>query len=276
MLSRIEVRNPQGSLLSLLMEDTNAGYSIQDFGGIGPVKATIVSSSFAQLDGVQFHSTRREARNLTLRLGLEPVYGGYSVGQLRQNLYDFFMTEMPVNLRCVMDADEAGLEVDIYGVVESCEPAIFDKTPVVDVSIMCANPDFFNRVPVTLSGSSTAGTTETLISYLGTVETGIKFALNVDRSLAEFAIYLKLPSTELQILEFNTPLVSGDVLNINTIKKEKSVTLTRLGVTSPILYGVTPQSSWVELRKGSNYIRVYATGAAVPYTLEYTTKYGAL
>lgn len=273
MLSVIEVRNPQGSLLSLLMEDTNNGYSVQDFGGIGPVKATIVSSGFAQLDGVQVHSTKREARNLTLRLGLEPVYGLYSVGQLRQNLYDFFMTEMPVALRCIM---EDGLELDVYGVVESCEPAIFDKTPVVDVSIYCASSDFFNRVPVILSGSSTAGATETLINYLGTVETGVKFTLNVDRTLAEFAIYLKLPSTELQILEFEAPLVSGDMLKINTIKREKSVTLTRLGVTSPILYGVSPQSSWVELFKGSNYIRVYATGAAIPYTLEYTTKYGAL
>lgn len=273
MIKKIEARNPRNFLLTLLMEDNNSGYTVRDVPGITPVRATIASSSFANLDGTQYHTARRDARNLVIKLGLEPVFGLYSVEQLRKNLYNFFMPKMPVALRLIME-DE--LEVDIMGRVETCEPDVFSEDPAVVVSIMCFDPDFFDRTPVILSGSTTAGTTETLIEYPGNSETGVLFTLNVDRTIGEFTIYLKLPSEELQVMEFEAPLVNGDVLKISTVRGNKFATLTRLGTTTPIVYGVSPQSSWFELDSGDNYIRVHATGAAIPYTLEWITKYGAL
>lgn len=273
MISTIEVRNPNGALLSLMFEDTNTGYIIEDVGGITPVKATIVTSSFGQSDGVQFHATHREARNIMLKLGLEPVPGLYSVGRLRQNLYDWFMTEMPVHLRFVMDDN---LEIDIYGRVESCEPDVFERDPKVNISILCPQPDFFDRTTVVVSGSSTSISSVTNVNYVGSIEAGVLFTLNVNRTLSEFSIYAELPNGDLQVLDFEKALVNGDIVRISTIQGNKFVTLTHLGVTSSILPAVSPQSSFIEFRKGTNKLRVYATGAAIPYTLEYVTKYGAL
>jgi hypothetical protein len=35
-------------------------------------------------------------------------------------------------------------------------------------------------------------------------------------------------------------------------------------------------STWINFFPGTNYIRVYADGAAIPFTIEYTTKLGGL
>lgn len=276
MINTIEVRNPNGALLSLTFEDTNTGYIIEDVGGITPVKATIVTSSFGQSDGVQYHATHREARNVTIKLGLEPVPGISSVGKLRKNLYDWFMTEMPVHLRFIMDDSEDNLEVDVYGRVESCEPDVFERDPKINISILCPQPDFFDRTSVTVSGSTTSSSTVTNVNYAGSVEAGVLFTLNVNRTLSDFSIYVELPNGDLQVLDFEKALVNGDVVRISTIQGNKFVTLTHLGVTSSILPAMSPQSSFIELRKGINKLRVYATGAAIPYTFEYVTKYGAL
>jgi hypothetical protein len=77
-------------------------------------------------------------------------------------------------------------------------------------------------------------------------------------------------------MEFIAPLSANDVLTISTVPRAKGATLTRLGSDSSILYGIPGYSSWITLYPGENYLRVYATGASVPYTIEYTNRYGAL
>lgn len=273
MLTKVEVRNSRGQLLTLPMEDVQTGYLIQDIGGLGPVKATLVSSSFAQLDGEQYHSSRREARNLTIRLGLEPDYRTGSVQAQRMQLYNYFMTKSEVDLKFFMLGQPA---VDITGRVETCEPAIFSQEPAVDVSIMCFDPDFYDPDPVIVSGTSTSGATETLVTYNGSIETGLLFTLNVNRTMSEFTIYHRLPNDVLRTMDFSVPLINADVVEVSTVRGVKGVTLTRSGTNSSLLYALSPQSNWIELANGENYIRVYATGAGVPYTIEYLNKYGGL
>ena len=77
-------------------------------------------------------------------------------------------------------------------------------------------------------------------------------------------------------MDFAGSLIADDVLVINTITGSKGATLTRAAVNSSVLYGVSAQSTWLELEPGENYIRVYATGAAIPFTIEYTNRHGGL
>lgn len=273
MLSKVEVRGAQGNLLTLLLEDVVEGLLVEEIEGLDPVKATIVSSSFATMDGAQYQSSRREARNIKIKLGLEPDPTVDTVRTLRKRVYDFFMPKAPVDLRFFM---EDGLTVDIAGRVESCDTPMFAEEPTVDISIINFDPDFLKLTPTVLTGSTTATTTETLVAYDGTVETGIEFVLSVDRTIGEFTIYHRLPNDEVRSLDFSAALVSGDVLKISTVTGNKGATLTRSSVTSPIMYGISPQSNWTELASGDNHIRVYAEGAAIPYTIQYVTRYGGL
>ncbi len=273
MLTKVEVRTIQGALLSLTLEDVSTGLIVEDIQGLDPVKATIVSSTFAQQDGAQYHSSHRDMRNITLKLGLEPDYAITSVKDLRNHLYSFFMPKSEIYLRFY---DDSGLTVNITGRVETCDAPLFSKEPQVDISILCFDPDFLDLEPIELTGSSTSTTTETLVTYDGTVDTGVEFVLSIDRTLTEFTFYHRPPDGTLRTMDIAGSFVAGDVVTISTVFGAKKATLTRTGTISSILYAVSPQSNYHELMHGDNYIRIYATGAAIPYAITYTNRYGGL
>lgn len=275
MLNRLEVVTDQGVVLTLPLSDTSNGYSVRDIDGLDPVKATLVSSPFAQIDGEQYQAARREKRNIILTLGLEADYVVGTPKDLRNALYGFFMPKSRVLLRFYQDSDPM---IQIYGIVENFDSPKFIKDPTAIISILCFDPDFYDPTIKTISGNTTSSTTETPYAYNGTVETGITFTLNVNRALSSFTIYHRPADDSLRTLSFQTasPLSAGDVVTISTIPGSKFVKVTRAGVDISYLFAVSPQSNWIQLFPGSNKLRIYAEGAGIPYTITYTTKIGAL
>ena len=276
MLQMVEVWTAQGSLLSLPLDDISDGIIVSSIDGLDPVKATLVSSSFARQDGEQYQSARREARNITVKLELEPDFITESVRDVRSRLYEFFMPKSMVTLRF---HTSIGLDVEIQGVVESMETPMFTKDPEVDISIMCFDPDFKSLEPVVFNGVSTSSTLESVLPYSGTVETGFELTLNVNRTMSEFTLYHRPPDGTIRSMEFTAALVAGDVVTISTVSGAKGAILNRAGAAtavSSILYAISPQSNWIELSPGENRVRLYAEGAAVPFTIAYTTRYGGL
>lgn len=282
LLNALKVTNSRGSDLNLPLEDVSAGFQVRNIDGLDPVAATLVSSSFANMDGEQYHSSRRVARNIKLTLGLEPDYGLMDVKTLRDQLYNFFMPKTTAFLsfhlfdRFSEDILTNTLDLLIAARIETFESALFSSDPAVDISMMCFNPDFFDPNDVTFSGDSVSDLTESTLSYAGTVDTGGIFSLNVDRDLSEFTIYFKPADQTLMTIDLSYPLLADDVLSISSVPGSKYVTLTRGGVESSILYAQSPQSGWLELQPGDNTIRVYAEGDPIPYTFVYTNKYGGL
>lgn len=273
MLTRVEVQSAQGALLDLPLEDLVTGFLLDEVEGLDPVKATITTSSFANLDGSQYQSSRREDRNIVLTILLEPDWSAnQSVSDLRRSLYDYFMPKSPVNLTFY---STSGNPVKIAGRVESFETPLFSADPAVKISIICFDPDFYEEVPLTIAGNTTATTTYVPHDYTGTAETGVLFTLNVNRTLGSFSIDVATALGQ-QTLSFTGSLLAGDVVKINTTPGVKSVRLTRAGAESSFLWGVSPESDWVSLKPGSNDIRVFATGAAIPFTMDYIRKYGGL
>lgn len=273
MLSRVEVITSQGALLNLQLDDDSSSFIVQEMTGLEPVKATLVSSSFANSDGEQYHSSRREARNITIKFGLEPDYAVNSIADLRNQLYSFFMPKTQVTLRFHLSDL---LYVDILGRVESFEAPLFTDTPEVDISLMCFDPDFFDPNSGLFTGMSTSGLDEVQLTYNGTVDTGLLFTLSPNRPVTDFSIYHRPPDGTLRVLDFSYPLLDKDVLKINTVFGAKAITLTRAGVDTSQLYSMSPQSNWLRLQPGVNNLRVYTTGAAIPYTISYVTRYGGL
>lgn len=282
LLNAINVTNSRGSVLSLPLEDISTGFVVKEVEGLDPVKATLVSSSFANMDGEQYHTSRREARNIKIKLGLEPDWAAEDVKNLRDQLYDFFMPKTKALLGFHMfdvhatNILEQTLDAQIEGRIESFDSAMFTDEPEVDISLMCFDPDFYNPTEVIFDGMSVSDLTETVLPYTGSVETGATFTLLVNRDLPAFTIYHRPADETLRTLDFSYPLLAGDVLQISSVFGSKFVKLTRAGVESSVLWAMSPQSSWLELQPGDNNIRVYAGGAPVPYTIGYLTKYGGL
>lgn len=253
--------------------DNNVGITIDEIEGLGPVKATLITSSFAGQDGEQHHSSRRESRNIKFKLGLEPDEAVESVQDLRNRIYSFFMPKSEVNMTFYQ---HDGFRHVIRGVVETCEPPMFTEEPGVDVSLMCFKPDFLDPNPKTINGLSTQLVSYTPIIYDGTVETGIVFKLKPDRDINGFTIYHVGPNNIQRQLDFTLPLLNNDELTISTVRGSKFAILKRAGVETSVVHGVTPQSKWIELEQGGNEIRVYVSGTGVPWELTRTDRYGGL
>jgi hypothetical protein len=273
MLTKVEVRTTLGMLLVLTLDDITDGYAVESIEGLGPVKASLVWSNFAQLDGAQYQSSRRETRNVILTLGLEPDYVDVSVRDLRTNLYTFFMPKSQVELRFF---DSSGLTVNAQARIETFDSVFFVREPQIVISMICFDPDFLELTPIVVEGETVADTTEMLVPYAGTVETGINFVLSLDRDLDDFVIYHRGPDDITRTLSFSGELLDDDVLTINTVTGSKGAILTRASVDTSVLYGVSSDSIWIELLPGDNYIRVLASGAPVPYTITYTPRHGGL
>ena len=271
--SKVEIRTTSGLLMTLELDDVSDGLVLQDVGGLGPVDATIASSDFATVDGKQIDSVSRDDRQMTFQIGFKPDYAVTNVSQLRRRVYSFFMPKRTVAMK-LFDSD--GLELDISGVVKNCVPAIFTKEPALDVTIICGQPDFVDLETVVIEGETVNDSTETLIEYAGNIEAGVTLVLNLDRDLTEFTVYHRPPDDTVRTLDFAGDLEAGDILTITTTTGSKGASLNRGGTQSSVLYWVSPQAVYFQLEEGDNYIRVYAEGDPIPYTLSYQTRYGAL
>jgi len=277
MFRQLDVVTNLGKILTLPLEDISNGYAIHSIEGMEPVRANLVSSSFARMDGEQYQSARREKRNIIITLGLEPSDSTEtetgSVRLLRENLYTYFMPKREVTLRFYGYGDPT---VYIKGRVETFTSPLFVAEPVVTISLLCFNPDFYSPIETVINASTTSSSVNTTVAYGGNVNTGVLFTVNVNRTMSGFTIVHKPEGGSTKSMVVTASLVAGDVVNINTVSGDKYATLTRSGSKTSILYGVAPSAYWTAFEPGSNDIRIDATGAAVPYTIKYTDKYGGL
>ena len=282
LLNTVEATNSRGSVLSLPLEDVSGGILVKDVTGLDPVKATLVSTSFANQDGEQYHSSRREARDIVLTLGLDPDWATADVKSIRDQLYNYFMPKTPISLKFkLFDKFSTNIltqwkDLTIEGRIESCEGPMFTAEPELNVSVRCFDPDFIDPNPVSVDGMTTSDLTEGVFTYDGTVDTGVVITLRPDRNISEFTIYHRPPDQSLRTTDLSYAILAGDVIEISSVSGSKYAKLTRAGVESSILYSLTPQSNWIELQPGDNYLRFYATGSPMPFTIEYTNRYGGI
>jgi hypothetical protein len=272
-LTICEVSNAQSGTLSLNILDSSNGYVVKEIDGLNPVAAVLTTSSMAQRDGAQSQNARRDIRNITIKLGLEPDYVSNSVQSLRSDLYNWFTTAALVDLAFYLDDV---LFVVTSGQVETNDNNMFSADPEVDISILCYDPDFYAPDGVTVSEDTVTDTVTTTIDYPGTSDTGVIFTLNVDRTLTDFTVYNTTPDSIVQVFDVSGSFVSGDVVTINTIPGQRGMTLTRAGVTASVMYYVNDGEAWITLKKGPNLFRALAAGDGIPYTVDYIPAYGAI
>lgn len=273
MLTKVQLINSAGSVLEIPFQDVSGGYSIKDITGLDPVKATIVSSSFAGIDGVQYQSSRRDARNIVLKIGYFPDWVGSTPKMLRDKLYKWCMPKRPITIKFFEDD---GLVVEIMGRVESNASPRFTSDPDATVSVVCFLPDFVGMTNELFSGSSVADTVESTLNYIGTTETGFLFTLYPNRSISGFSLYQRGDDGVQNEMDYIYNHVAGDVLQISTSPGNKFATLTNGSGTTSVVYGVSPYSPWLQLSPGVNKIRLQIAGAPIPFTIAYTDKYGGL
>lgn len=273
MLDRVEFTTRNGNSLVVPFYDGDEGFFFDSVEGVDPVDAVIVSSSFANVDGEQYQSSRRGSRNLVFKMGVDVSQVHGSVTQLRRKLMGLLMPKTEATLRFFSDDFPA---VDIVGIVESFDWPLFVQEPEVTLSIICHKSDFIDLMTVVAVDTTTPEIANTIIDYPGTVDVGFTFRMLVNRAVSEFTIYHRSSTGFLSSLEFEQPLIVGDLVEICTISGEKEIMLTRANTRSSILHAMSPYSNWINLSPGANYISVVAAGVGIEYTIEYVNRYGGL
>lgn len=276
-VEKIEIRTTFGKLLTLRMQNSQNGLYIKELDGLDPTKSNIVTTSFAKRDGTQRQASRRESRDLKIKLGFDPDFNTTTVDSLRQQLYRFFMTKMIVDVRYYL---LSGLVVEVTGEVETFDSPRMVQDPEATIGIYCFESDFREAVPrivehVSTDGSET-GSGPGVLDYRGSVETGFVFRMAATRNWEEFTFINETEDGMIRQLEFSEPMLAGDILEISTVTGEKGAWRTRGALRTSILNGVSPYSDWVNFFPGENKLSLVMEGAPESFTIEYSEKYGGI
>jgi len=231
------------------------------------------------MDGAQYQASRREMRNIVLKIRILSIPGEANVQELRKQLYEYLLPKSNVKIRFTQDYIST---FSIEGQVESFDAPIFVKEPEATISILCFDPDFYKEVTTSFSGVSviSGSTSYSNLNYTGSVDTGFIFTITANDSTNSFTLESTSSDNVLRKMTFtdNTGLLaSGDKIIVSTVPGDKYVKRVRSNVETSILWALDRTSDWIRLYPGYNEVAV-KTAVTInhPYTIVYTDKVGGL
>ena len=288
MLTDVHIYNPQGSLLSLPL-DGSSGYIVKNIDGLGPVKANVITSTYAGMPGGAYQTSKDDMRNIVLQLGLDPSYASADpFGALRRALYPWLSPKMKVTMQFISSNFET---VQLVGYVETFEPTLFTAEPEVQISILCPDPYFSAITPIT--GGRT-GSGSFVVTNPGIIDTGFDLTLTIGTvATPELVPHIELirmipvQYTEGGVgyydeMTCDSPVsIHGEsaLIKIVTVRGSKSAHFTC--VHSSIHYDVDLlpyMDGWIDILPGANTFQIDYTAISETVTvgLSFTARYGGL
>ena len=234
-------------------------YTVVEFSGLNPPKATINMNESALIDGATFNSSKANYRTMNIAFAVE-------IDAEANRLYAYKVLQPKKPIRLYFKSDL--LDTFIDGYVEEVNPTWWAKKQTITVSIICPSPYFksaqevINSLKATIpmfhfAFASTAakelvfGRIETLASvYIpndGMVENGLIFEIYSRASVAGITI-ANVETDEYMLLNVTTQ--PGDLITITTSQGEKSITLLRNAVKTNIFNLLGRNSTWLMLPPG--------------------------
>lgn len=282
MIKSITVTNYQGETINIdLRKPWETGLAVANIDGLNPPKAHINSTELSSTDGSVFNSARITERNIIAQFILVDKN---TIEQARHILYRYFPIKRPVRFEVHTD------ERDVYtiGYVESNTPVIFSNMQAASISIICPDPWLYSVDDILTSLNDPVGGfefpfenplgTQSLvfselstsgpvnIVYEGDSPVGVDIDIRATGQVGDIRLYNMRTDQEMLIdvskiaAKTGSGIVSGDSIHICTITGQKSITLTRAGVTYNILSCLSRDTKWIQLEKGDNIIVYSASG----------------
>ena len=266
-LRSVEVRSDAGVILGTIPVGSPGSndYYIKNIDGLQPVDAVLAMSNFADYDGSVYHGARLAQRNIVITLGYSPNYvSGKDIGALRKQAYLWFKPKMLSGL-FFNDSDRE--RVYVYAYVEKITPTMFSKDPEIQISLICEDP-YFSR-PTALNFNGIQSAPLDLSSY-GDAPTGFAMTLTPGANFSSFSVRNEINDA----LLFSYPFATGDTIRLGFNPGSKYATVTRAGVTTPILDRISSGSMQMFIDNRVNNFRVLTNGsAAASYVLNLRPKW---
>jgi hypothetical protein len=202
----------------------------------------------------------------------------------RINLYKYFRNKEPIKLFFKTDSRD----VFIDGYCQRVNVNLFEKKEIAQVTILCSNPYFKAKDAKTVQISQNQG----LFEFPFSIQTPIPFSeiSNTSHEIintgdikvgAIFRItangYVDAP----KIINVDTNeyflitagMNAGEVIEINTIQNERSVLMGDGQSMSDYIYGMSINSTWLELDVGENHFA--ATADSNPENMDVEVEFRA-
>jgi len=256
-------------------------YTITEFSGLNPPKATINTDESPLIDGGTFNSSKAQMRSMLIAFAVE-----YDAEASRLNVYKIVQPKKPIRMYFKSDL----LDIFIDGYVEDVDPTWWAKKQTISLSILCPSPYFksaqeiINELKATnpafhFAFASTDerelkfGVIESLASVLvennGAVEAGLIFEIYARDTVTGITIANAETS---EFMAINFTMEAGDLITITTAQGAKSITLLRNGQETNIFNYLGMNSTWLMLPVGGA-VFSYAVDAGSDTDLEITIKH---
>lgn len=255
---------------SLEFNGLNASYNITNISGLSPASADIMMNETAYLDGAMFNNSKVKTRTINIAFTIEEP-----VETNRLKVYQVIQPKRWIRT----EYHSSKLKLYIDGYVESCDIDHFDQKQQATVSIICPFPyfkrknmasdemssvenmfhfPFYNEVNTRNIVFGLITTTEKAIVNNGGIETGLVIEIYANGEVTNPKIFDYRTG---EFIGVNTTMEAGDLITINTIRGEKSVTLWRDGVVTNIFNLLMKNSTWLQLPpNGSMYVFTVDSG----------------
>jgi len=277
MIESVTITNYRNESIALTLRSPGVeGLYVRKIGGLDPPKATINIAETSDFDGGIYNSSRTTYRNIILSLGFIPT-GTVSVEDIRQSTYRYFPLKRQINILVTT----TNRVLEIVGYVESNNIRIFSKRSETMISIICPEAyfktiesiltvfigatDIFEfpfsnestSAPLMEFGVLTVEERQNII-YDGDTETGVIITVKFNGDIEELAISNTVSGQIFVIDDTRLEgIISGgfspaDVMTLNTVRGNKSMTVLRSGVEYNILDARVDGSDWLTVAKGDN------------------------
>ena len=280
----LTIENKDG--LQLEFNGIGAAYNITNAQGLSPAKTTINTNTAALIDGATFNSAKVNMRSINLAFTIE-----YPVEANRLNVYKVIRAKEPITLTYTSNA----LNVFIEGYVETLTIGHFEQKQKATVAILCPFPYWKNAQQVVNELSAITNMFHFPFPYgdssgqdmftfaFGAIDTEAKAVVVNNGGITTgvtFELYAKEAVTNPKIFDYmtqdyiglNFSMEAGDLIIINTMAGQKSVTLIRNAVETNIFNSLQKGSTWLQLAAGGS-VFVYQVDSGSLQSLEVDIKH---
>ena len=250
----LKIKNHRGEIYELTH---NRRYAIMDISGLLLPQCDVNTTPAGTQDGDEYSSSRLNRRNIVINMVLQG-----DIEANRQRLYTIFPLHSPVTVYF----RTANRDLQIDGYLEIIDGSPFEKRESVQISIICPDPYFRDRHPVTAEAADGScvirNNGDTAIGFVAevTVTTNDAPTLTLESEKSASPAELRAHNALLKWGEFNTLDLSCHTLNIslNSVLRDPSeytAEIVALSGHNDLLLGF-PSASMVNSRVGAEIIKV--------------------
>lgn len=246
-------------------------YMVTKIEGLSPPAGTISTSGYAGMSGSYLNNAFIEKRNIVINFKMQ----GINIERRRHALYRVVQPSRYIRVYY----RTAGIDVYTEGIVESCPVNNFELLTSGQISILCPDIYWYSRSPVYARFGKIIKSfifpfpksdekfplgvydvTNMISLYNSGDEVGFTIIIETDTSenapdISAKSVTVYNARTD-EYLQIKGEIMKGDKIVITTKTGNKTVTMTRNGITQNIINRLASGSTWLSVSPGENHFRI--------------------